>query len=123
MNLHKFSAKNIGRIMEEQVNGLTEQYNEIGQRDNDLRVFRHDVKSHLLVLQGILTKGEEKQALGYLQKMGTLFPYIVKLTFVKSYTHEELTLVSGERIPIGRTKYQGFLDAHSEHVLKNRRIG
>lgn len=35
------------------------------------RAFRHDMKNHLSVVEGLLKRGDESQALAYLQKLGT----------------------------------------------------
>lgn len=47
--------------------------------------------------------------------------YVVNLRHVTSYSHTEVLLDSGHRVPISRTKYRDFTDRYSDFLLAQRR--
>lgn len=47
--------------------------------------------------------------------------YIVNMKYIKSYNRTGIQMENEEMIPIGRTKYKEFMDAHSDYVAGRRK--
>lgn len=58
------------QIKEEVINAQRKYYQSIYENDNELRKFRHDIRSQLGCLQLLLTEGKTEQAIIYLKSMG-----------------------------------------------------
>lgn len=58
------------QIKEEVINAQRKYYQSIYENDNELRKFRHDIRSQLGCLQLLLTEGKTEQAVVYLKSMG-----------------------------------------------------
>lgn len=75
------------RIKEEVINAQRKYYQSIYENDNELRKFRHDIRSQLGCLQLLLTEGKTEQAVVYLKSMGH---HLEEMTIQKFHTGSDI---------------------------------
>ena len=79
---------------------------EAQMRYEQTKAFRHDIKNHLLVLDGMLRKGQTEESRAYLQKLNAMssalfFPYQTGHPVVDILLGEKLGLAAAEQIKTG----------------------
>lgn len=72
---HNSSMGNVIGILEEQIKKVTGYYNELNQKEMQLKQFRHDAKNLLIALHSMITEGKVKQALQYIEKMEAMYQH------------------------------------------------
>ena len=60
------------KILNESVERLTGYYNQLGEKEAELRKFRHDIKNHMMLLDSMVAEGKNNEALDYMNNMGVL---------------------------------------------------
>ena len=59
-------------VLDEQMEKITDYYNEVIEQENQTKKFRHDIRNLLLVLYSLVEQGEDDKALEYLDKMSDI---------------------------------------------------
>lgn len=100
---HSFQAKAELDSMTQAVNMQRIYISEAQARHERTRTFRHDIKNHLTVLDGLLTKGETSKAKAYLRKLEAAsaelsFPYQTGNPVVDILLGEKLGMAQGDII-------------------------
>lgn len=92
------------RIKEEVINAQQKYYQSIYEKDNELRKFRHDIRSQLGCLQLLLTEEKTEQAVAYLESMGN---HLEKMTIQKFHTGSDI---------LDAVIQQKYLEAKKKHI-------
>ncbi len=65
----KSSLENIKGLLEEQMQQLTEYYNQLIEKENESKKFRHDIKNLLLALHSMIEDNQREKALSYIEDL------------------------------------------------------
>jgi len=65
----KNSLEGINALLEKQMNQTTDYYNQLIEKDNQSKKFRHDIKNLLLALHVMIKEGKNKKALSYIEEL------------------------------------------------------
>ncbi|MCR5194727.1 MAG: GHKL domain-containing protein [Pseudobutyrivibrio sp.] len=65
----KSSLENIKGLLEEQMQQLTEYYNQLIEKENESKKFRHDIKNLLLALHSMIENDQREKALSYIEDL------------------------------------------------------
>ncbi len=60
------------KILNESIEKLTGYYIQLGEKETELRKFRHDIKNHMMILDSMVAEGKNDEALEYMNNMGIL---------------------------------------------------
>ena len=60
------------RILNESMKKLTDYYIQLGDKETEIRKFRHDKKNHLLILNSMVAEGKNDEAIEYMDNIGVL---------------------------------------------------
>lgn len=67
--------QNVIELLNEQMNGVTESYNELVVLENQTKKFRHDIKNHLFILHSLVESNKNIEAIDYIEKMSDICQY------------------------------------------------
>lgn len=70
---HNYSMGNVIGILERQIKKVAGYYNDLADKEIQLKQFRHDAKNLLLVLHSMIAEGRIDQALQYIEKMEGMY--------------------------------------------------
>lgn len=69
VNKHNFSINSAIVLVQEEMAHLTNYYNDLNEKNLEMRKFRHDNQNMLLIIQSMIMEGKNEQALEYIRKM------------------------------------------------------
>ena len=61
--------EDINLLLEDQMKQATDYYNELIEKDNQAKKFRHDIKNLLIVLHAMINEGENEKASSYIEEL------------------------------------------------------
>ncbi len=59
-------------LLNESIKKMTEHYIQLGEKETELRKFRHDIKNHMLVLISLINERKNEEAIKYIEGMSVL---------------------------------------------------
>lgn len=59
-------------MLNESIKKMTEHYIQLGEKETELRKFRHDIKNHMLVLISLINERKNEEAIKYIEGMSVL---------------------------------------------------
>ncbi|MCI6649472.1 MAG: GHKL domain-containing protein [Lachnospiraceae bacterium] len=78
VNKKNFKMENLITVLERQMKDLTEYYREIDKKETEMRKFRHDTNNYMVVLYSLIKKGDNSQAIEYMNNLNEKFYSISK---------------------------------------------